>query len=113
MCGRYLISTPAETIVDLFHAMGPIPNLRPRYNAAPTDPLPVVLRDDKGGERRLEQLRWGLIPYWAKDVRSIRHPDRTAMAAEIFARCVHRFRNTDRSPLPQLRKSHWFAEIGR
>src|SRR5215469_5346636 len=69
MCGRYLISTPAETIVDLFRAMGPIPNLRPRYNAAPTDPLPVVLRDEKSGERHLEQLRWGLIPFWAKDVK--------------------------------------------
>jgi putative SOS response-associated peptidase YedK len=69
MCGRYVISSPAETIRDLFEAMGPLPNLRPRYNVAPTDPVPVVLLDRETKARKLDTLRWGLIPYWAKDIK--------------------------------------------
>ena len=44
---------------------GPAPNLRPRYNLAPSQSAAVVRND--GGERRLSLLRWGLIPVWAKD----------------------------------------------
>ena len=36
---------------------------------APTDPLPVVRYDAKAGERSLDVLRWGLVPYWAKDLK--------------------------------------------
>ena len=69
MCGRFVITSAAEAIAEAFGTRNPLPNIRPRYNAAPTDPLPVVLRDRKTGERRLEVLRWGLILYWAKDAK--------------------------------------------
>jgi putative SOS response-associated peptidase YedK len=36
---------------------------------APTDPLPVVRYDTKAGERSLDLLRWGLVPFWAKDIK--------------------------------------------
>jgi hypothetical protein len=36
---------------------------------APTDPLPIVHYDAKAGTRDLEVMRWGLIPYWAKDIK--------------------------------------------
>jgi len=36
---------------------------------APTDSLPVVRYDLKAGQRSLDMLRWGLIPYWAKDIK--------------------------------------------
>jgi putative SOS response-associated peptidase YedK len=36
---------------------------------APTENLPVVRYDRKAGERSLDVLRWGLVPYWAKDIR--------------------------------------------
>ena len=36
---------------------------------APTDSLPVVRYDAKAGERSLDVLRWGLVPYWAKDIK--------------------------------------------
>jgi len=39
-----------------------------RWNVAPTDLLPVVRYDDKAGERSLDMLRWGLVPFWAKDL---------------------------------------------
>src|SRR5689334_1289655 len=69
MCGRFQITTPAEAIAQAFGTKNPPPNLRPRYNAAPTDPLPVVLLDRETKTRHLELLRWGLIPYWAKDAK--------------------------------------------
>jgi putative SOS response-associated peptidase YedK len=42
------------------------PDLEPRFNIAPSQPVPVV-RADEHGTRHLDQLRWGLIPSWAKD----------------------------------------------
>jgi putative SOS response-associated peptidase YedK len=36
---------------------------------APTDPLPVVRYEAKAGERSLDMMRWGLVPYWAKDIK--------------------------------------------
>lgn len=35
---------------------------------APTDP-PVVRYDAKARERSLDVLRWGLVPFWAKDIK--------------------------------------------
>jgi putative SOS response-associated peptidase YedK len=67
MCGRFQATTSAAELARVFKTTGPLPNLQPRYNAAPTQSLPTVLRDRESGERRLEALRWGLIPYWAKD----------------------------------------------
>jgi putative SOS response-associated peptidase YedK len=65
MCGRYSITTPAEAMRRLFRLRGATPNIRARYNVAPRQDAPVVRVED--GERRLVQLRWGLVPYWAKD----------------------------------------------
>ena len=36
---------------------------------APTDPLPIVRYDGKAGERSLDVMRWGLVPFWAKDIK--------------------------------------------
>jgi putative SOS response-associated peptidase YedK len=41
--------------------------LQPNYNVAPTQEVPAVVAGNGGGERRLEMLRWGLIPSWADD----------------------------------------------
>jgi len=66
MCGRYSITTAPEAMRRLFRFVNPAPDLPPRYNAAPTDKLPVV-RLDRDGNRELAVLRWGLIPFWTKD----------------------------------------------
>ncbi len=65
MCGRFTLRTPANIVKDMF-GLEPLPELRPRYNIAPTQPIAVVRSED--AERRLHMLRWGLIPWWAKDV---------------------------------------------
>jgi putative SOS response-associated peptidase YedK len=67
MCGRFVITSAAEAIAKWFGTTNPLPNIRPRYNAAPNQSVPVVLHDGEGGSRHLETLRWGLIPFWAKD----------------------------------------------
>lgn len=65
MCGRFAFYTPAEAAAHLFGATAEA-ELPPRYNIAPTQQAPVVRRH-ADGTRRLESLRWGLIPFWAKE----------------------------------------------
>jgi putative SOS response-associated peptidase YedK len=69
MCGRFQASSSPAELARWFKTIGPLPNVKQRYNAAPAQDLPIVLRDPESGERRLEALRWGLIPSWAKDVK--------------------------------------------
>ena len=65
MCGRYTLAAPVETLAEEFGVAGPLPEVPPSYNVAPTQEVAAVLVD--GGERHLEMLRWGLIPSWADD----------------------------------------------
>jgi putative SOS response-associated peptidase YedK len=66
MCGRYTLSTDLKTIAKRFAATvaDEIPSVVPRYNIAPTQKV-IVVSDD--GQRVIKQMRWGLIPSWAKD----------------------------------------------
>jgi putative SOS response-associated peptidase YedK len=66
VCGRYSIAVDHEALRRRFAVIHGAPNVRPRYNAAPGQELPVV-RLNKDGERELVMLRWGLIPAWAND----------------------------------------------
>lgn len=66
MCGRFTLITPAQVLAEQFELVE-IPALSPRYNVAPTQPVAAV-RQPPGNERReLAMLRWGLVPFWAKD----------------------------------------------
>jgi putative SOS response-associated peptidase YedK len=65
MCGRYTLSTPGDLVAELV-ALEEAPQLTPRYNIAPTQEAPVV-RLEPDGRRRLDLLRWGLVPHWAAD----------------------------------------------
>lgn len=78
MCGRYCLTTPAQSMQRLFGFMGPLPNWPARYNIAPTQLVPIVRVAPAGGEgdgagkesagrRELVQARWGLVPFWAKE----------------------------------------------
>ena len=66
MCGRYVIKTPPELMRETF-GYAEQPNFPPRYNVAPTQPIPVVRLDN--GRRSFALVRWGLIPAWVKDPR--------------------------------------------
>jgi putative SOS response-associated peptidase YedK len=65
MCGRYSITTPIEGLRQIF-LFEELPNLEARYNVAPSQEVPAVRLEDDG-KRHLRMLRWGLIPFWAKD----------------------------------------------
>ncbi|MBH0238510.1 SOS response-associated peptidase [Methylobrevis albus] len=64
MCGRLLLAHPPAEIRALF-GYEDQPNLPPRYNIAPTQPLGIVHRD--GERRRFLLVRWSFIPSWTKD----------------------------------------------
>ncbi len=64
MCGRYVIISTPEAIRALF-GYGERPNFPPRYNVAPTQPIPVVRLAE--GKRAFALMRWGLMPAWVKD----------------------------------------------
>jgi len=69
MCGRYLLKAPAEALRRAFGFVEQ-PNLMPRYNIAPTQDAPVIReRREPKGERTLQMLRWGLIPWFAEDMK--------------------------------------------
>ena len=64
MCGRYVIISTPEAIRALF-GYSEQPNFPPRYNVAPTQPIPIVRLVD--GKRSFALMRWGLLPSWVKD----------------------------------------------
>jgi putative SOS response-associated peptidase YedK len=69
MCGRYLLKAPADALRRAFGFVEQ-PNLMPRYNIAPTQEVPVIReRREPRGERTLQLLRWGLIPWFAEDMK--------------------------------------------
>ena len=65
MCGRFAFYSPSEATAALFGASGSVP-VEPRYNIAPTQYI-AAIRNDEDEQRELTMLRWGLIPFWAKD----------------------------------------------
>ncbi len=67
MCGRYGLNVTPQIVSDFFD-IETTPNLPPRYNIAPTQDAPVVRRA-RDGRRTLSMMRWGLVPFWAKDVK--------------------------------------------
>jgi putative SOS response-associated peptidase YedK len=66
VCGRYVsVSSPA-LLAERFHVTEVRPEtLEARYNVAPRADVPVVA--ERHGDRVLDVVRWGLVPFWAKD----------------------------------------------
>ncbi len=65
MCGRYTLVKTGD-IARRFNIEQSSMELQPRYNIAPGQELPVVLRNSPN---HLEVMRWGLVPSWAKDTK--------------------------------------------
>jgi putative SOS response-associated peptidase YedK len=66
MCGRYASFLPPELIARLFRTVNPLPNVAATWNLAPSQDALVVRRHPETGERHLDLLRWGLLPYFTK-----------------------------------------------
>ena len=64
MCGRFTITLDPGEIQELLN-LGPfIHILQPRYNVAPSQPIPIVKDLET---RSVELYKWGLVPFWADD----------------------------------------------
>ena len=89
MCGRARLSTDySETRIKLkFDPDHPAPNVPASWNVCPTDPMLVAVRS-QDGKRIPQQMRWGLVPWWAKDIKvgfsSINARAETVDAAPAF-----------------------------
>jgi putative SOS response-associated peptidase YedK len=64
MCGRFYLDAQQEELADYF-GVETSPQIKPRYNIAPSQPILAIVAGDAGREARL--FHWGLIPFWAKD----------------------------------------------
>jgi len=65
MCGRYELHTQPAALALAFGVPFP-PQMRARYNIAPMQDVPIIRRTPSG-TRELVEVRWGLVPRWAKD----------------------------------------------
>jgi putative SOS response-associated peptidase YedK len=74
MCGRFAAQLPPEFIARLFRTAGELPNLGPNWNVCPTNPAMVVRRHPTTGERRLDDLTWGLVPHFTKVLKGAPRP---------------------------------------
>jgi putative SOS response-associated peptidase YedK len=69
MCGRVRLGTDfAQIRIELqFDETAPLPNMAASWNVCPTDPMLVAI--NVSGKRTPQQMRWGLVPWWAKDIK--------------------------------------------
>jgi putative SOS response-associated peptidase YedK len=101
MCGRVIQScSPLRLAIveGLDVSDSRMRNIRPRYNAAPSQELLVIRENHKTGERSLDLLKWGLIPHWCQEPMGGREPinakaesvSRLPMFREAYAqrRCI-------------------------
>jgi putative SOS response-associated peptidase YedK len=67
MCGRYRLSRRKELVEEYFDAVPGDADWVPRYNIAPTQPVPIIRQHPNEPRREMSLVRWGLIPSWVKD----------------------------------------------
>jgi putative SOS response-associated peptidase YedK len=66
MCGRFLLTTPAEAIAALL-GLESLPETEARYNIAPTQPVGIVRARSLAQDREWASARWGLVPRWSRE----------------------------------------------
>jgi putative SOS response-associated peptidase YedK len=70
MCGRFSVTGDIDFYAEYFGVDDVVGDpLEKNWNVAPTDSVYVVAERD--GRRQLGSMKWGLVPHWAKDTRSI------------------------------------------
>lgn len=93
MCGRFVQAIDPQGYADFFDAAFSISvPLSPSWNVAPTDQVYAVAEHD--GERRLGTFRWGLVPWFAKEIKvGARHINARAETVATTAAFKHSFRS--------------------
>jgi putative SOS response-associated peptidase YedK len=68
MCGRFARRSTQEVLADWFGVeLEDMPWFAPTFNATPQSTQPVVRLNRDSGSREFALMRWGLVPFWAKD----------------------------------------------
>ena len=67
MCGRYRLTAKERWLSEYFSIPAQDLEWAARWNIAPTDEVATIRQDRHEPKRRFAKMRWGLIPYWAKD----------------------------------------------
>ena len=113
MCGRAKLEGDVSEIKIAFRVPPeyPTPNFPPSWNVAPTDSLPIVRYDQKAGHRALDLMRWGLVPYWAKDIK-IGFSTINAMAETVDMKPVFREAFKRRRCLVPIEAFYEWKKIG-
>jgi putative SOS response-associated peptidase YedK len=69
MCGRFTLYTTELQLREIFALENPaLPGLKPRYNIAPSQPVPIIRIGNAG--REMVMARWGLTPHWSKEAKT-------------------------------------------
>jgi putative SOS response-associated peptidase YedK len=90
MCGRFARRSTQEVLADWFGVdIEDMPWFAPDYNAAPQSTQPVVRINADTGKREFALMRWGLVPFWAKDEK-IGYSTINARAEEAAAKPLFR-----------------------
>ena len=87
MCGRFASQLPPELLRRAFATLGDLPNTPASWNVAPTQAALVVRRHPETGERRLDALRWGLVPHFTRDLGACKRPI-NARSETIASSCL-------------------------
>lgn len=68
MCGRYRLTAKERWLSEYFNLDPEDVEWAARWNIAPTDEVATIRQDRHGPKRIFAKMRWGMIPYWAKDM---------------------------------------------
>lgn len=111
MCGRYALYGSPSKLKDHFGTTNELA-LKPRFNIAPSQVVPVVHLDE-AGNRMFTDARWGLIPSWVKDTQELQHPiNAKAETAAIKPMFRHAYR-TSRVLVPADAFYEWVPKNGK
>jgi len=90
MCGRFARKSTQEVLAEWFDLeLEEMPWFAPSYNVAPQTTQPVVRLSRETGRREFALLRWGLVPFWAKDAK-IAYSTINARAEEAASKPAYR-----------------------
>ena len=90
MCGRFARKSTQEVLAEWFDLeLEEMPWFAPSYNVAPQSTQPVVRLGHDSGGRETALLRWGLVPFWAKDAK-MAYSTINARAEEVASKPAYR-----------------------
>ena len=90
MCGRFARRSTQEVLADWFGVeLEDMPWFAPSYNVAPQSVQPVLRINRDSGQREFAQMRWGLVPFWAKDAK-FGYTTINARAEEVASKPAYR-----------------------